>query len=247
MRDHSVWCWGANDSGQLGIAGVNVTTMTPVHAFDGATAIAAGEFHTCAIRDGDVYCWGDNDRGQVAGDGLHIGGQRVMAPMLLPGLHDVVALALGESVSCARRSDGTAACWGDNEYAELAQGDLAPHLGIQAVPLTAPATEIAAHWGHICAAVADHVECWGANDHGEVDGTPSAPVSTPAIVPGVGRAYAIAAGGEHTCAITGAGVVCWGSNDMGQLGSSSSSTVHTALACDAAGGAAPSTRYAVRR
>src|SRR5262245_58238940 len=114
MHDRSVWCWGANDSGQLGIAGVNVTTMTPVHAFDGATAIAAGEFHTCAIRDGAVYCWGDNPFGQVDATGLHVGGQHVFAPTLVAGLHDVVELALGETVSCARRGDGTVACWGDN-------------------------------------------------------------------------------------------------------------------------------------
>ena len=32
------------------------------------TAIAAGEFHTCAVADGKAYCWGWNPSGQLGND-----------------------------------------------------------------------------------------------------------------------------------------------------------------------------------
>ncbi len=64
-----VWCWGANNIGQLG----DNTTDARVGAvkvqsdddpdddapLSGATALAAGNSHTCAlVADGKVHCWG---------------------------------------------------------------------------------------------------------------------------------------------------------------------------------------------
>jgi alpha-tubulin suppressor-like RCC1 family protein len=57
------YCWGSNQSGQLG--GSGRVTPSPDVPF---TALAAAGDHTCALTAGAAYCWGGNDRGQL-GDG----------------------------------------------------------------------------------------------------------------------------------------------------------------------------------
>ncbi len=66
----AVYCWGQNDTGQLGDGSLTSRT-SPVPLAGGVTwdAFGAGNFHGCAIRDlGRTFCWGQNSQGAV-GDG----------------------------------------------------------------------------------------------------------------------------------------------------------------------------------
>jgi len=68
--DGTVWMWGNNNIGQLGITGVQSThTPTQVLGLTDVTAISAGyNFAMAMKRDGSVYAWGDNSDAQL-GDG----------------------------------------------------------------------------------------------------------------------------------------------------------------------------------
>ena len=67
--DGTLWCWGGNDSGQLGIGsdtGQDLPRQVTTPAAGGWASIAGGSYHTCAIRtDGTLWCWGNNDSGQL--------------------------------------------------------------------------------------------------------------------------------------------------------------------------------------
>jgi len=67
--DHSVVCWGANDSGQLGDSSITQRT-TPATALSAASstavALSAGGRHTCVANfDGTAQCWGDGAYGKL--------------------------------------------------------------------------------------------------------------------------------------------------------------------------------------
>lgn len=79
--DGRVFCWGLNDSGELGAttsvicgdpsipnAALGSCSPTPIAVTTQLrfTAITAGAFHTCGlVANGDVYCWGGNAEGQL--------------------------------------------------------------------------------------------------------------------------------------------------------------------------------------
>lgn len=65
--DGTLWCWGNNFSGQLGL-GDKVNRHSPTKVGTAATwqTVSAGTNHACAPRtDGTLWCWGRNFDGQL--------------------------------------------------------------------------------------------------------------------------------------------------------------------------------------
>lgn len=72
--DHTLWCWGDNGNGELGLGDeTNRVTPTQVGMAGDWTRISTGDGpHTCAVRVGHTgWCWGFNASGQL-GVGDHI-------------------------------------------------------------------------------------------------------------------------------------------------------------------------------
>jgi alpha-tubulin suppressor-like RCC1 family protein len=229
-----VRCWGANFSGQLGIGSTdNGSHATPldIPGLVEITTVQAGGSHTCGLRsNGQVRCWGSNGFGQV-GDGTTASPRTSAATVT--GLGGVIAIALGQNHSCARRADGDVRCWGRNDQGQL--GDLgsalqqpepvsvvsqrtcSPTAGCTFIPLSA-ADGIAAGQRHACSLQADEsVRCWGGNDLGQLGTGDTAPQSffAPAVTGLAGSIGArfISAGTAQTCARRADGTVaCWGSD-----------------------------------
>lgn len=69
--DGSIYCWGANESGQLGRGTTTAreTTAAPATRIGmplTGVAITAGRAHTCAVAyDNTIACWGANDHRQL--------------------------------------------------------------------------------------------------------------------------------------------------------------------------------------
>lgn len=60
-----VYCWGANDRGQLGDGTLAASAEPRQVALPFVSQVSAGGAHTCAVTRGELWCWGDNTYGQL--------------------------------------------------------------------------------------------------------------------------------------------------------------------------------------
>ncbi len=175
LVDGRVFCWGQNNTGQVGTGSVGGTVSTPteVPTVRGATQVAAGTTHTCAILAGAVQCWGNNLLGQL-GDGTTGASRGIPMPTVaLAG--SAIQVALGSVHSCARTASRLY-CWGDNATGQVGQ-DNGTAMGLMLnrpteVPGLGVVDEVVAGTSHTCARDGARIRCFGSNMSGQLgDGT----------------------------------------------------------------------------
>ena len=107
--DGSVWSWGENKYGQLGLGHIEDSDIPKkVLGLSNVIDIAAGGTHSLALcADGSVYAWGDNSNGQL-GEAIHAGRNY---PKQVEGISDVVQITAGDSTSLAVKADASLMSW----------------------------------------------------------------------------------------------------------------------------------------
>ena len=208
--DGSVWCWGANDQGQLGTGTTLLSTIPlAVTGVTTATTISLGRSSACAVLDnGGVRCWGSNDYGQL-GDGTTVDRS---TPVDVSGITTAVGVAVGNGFSCALLADHTVSCWGLNHLGQLGDGTTESRPIPSPVPGVADVSAVAAGDQHACALrSAGSVMCWGNNTQGQVRPEATSEREPPTDVAGVAGIRLLSLGGGVSCGVTDAGAVtCWG-------------------------------------
>ena len=131
IRSGTVWCWGLNDSGQLGTQTPSDNAVSPVQV-DGITdavEVAAGGDHTCArLSTGTVKCWGANNLGQLGNGKTKDSTTPVTVDTSSFGgfpLTGVTGITAGRAHTCAMSTirSGTVWCWGANGFGQLGTAD----------------------------------------------------------------------------------------------------------------------------
>jgi alpha-tubulin suppressor-like RCC1 family protein len=122
--DGSLYAWGINDRGQLGISqnfGSGNANSLPVRATAGTyAAVATGAYHTLALAaDGTLATWGSNSDGQLGN--LPRSTASAFTASLVAGIYNQVAA--GALHSLALRADGTLWAWGNNTSGQLGLGN----------------------------------------------------------------------------------------------------------------------------
>ncbi len=124
MASGGVKCWGDNGWGSLGDGSVS-DSYDPVDVTglgSGMRSVSAGGYHTCAVTEaGGALCWGYNYFGQL-GNGA-ISYSRVPTDVLSHN-SGVQVLVAGDYHTCVLTESHEVACWGDNRYNQLGNGEL---------------------------------------------------------------------------------------------------------------------------
>lgn len=240
--DSGVYCWGANDRGQVGDAtrGTIVAAPSPVAGLDvqpSIQSVAAGGLHACATNGRDIYCWGANAQGQIGRtdlgeDRLPVEGFGAAAatPSRISAGAETNCALVGEDIYCWGREkvgetgDGTASQAGSAQARTIAASSgsdwRSSNIGVDvSVGVVEPEQSVGAS---ACAIDRDsQVFCWGDASHGVVE-VGAAFASSPQLITELSAQptyESVTVGARHACVLDASGrAYCWGSNDKGQLG-----------------------------
>jgi serine/threonine protein kinase/alpha-tubulin suppressor-like RCC1 family protein len=219
-----VYCWGANDNGQLGDGDMESRDAPePVAGEIEFSQVTTGSAHSCGVsRGGEAYCWGANASGQL-GDATTTSRN---SPVRVAGNGTFRVLRAGKSHTCGVSTAGEVLCWGANAEGQLGDGSATTRSSPVTLSLAAPRrfASLSAGGAHTCAIATDGVAmCWGDNKNGQLGNGTRTDSRTPVTVAGSLSYTSISAGGSHSCAVTDGGeAYCWGGNSYGQLGVGSS-------------------------
>ncbi|HET9658334.1 MAG TPA: hypothetical protein VFP72_23480 [Kineosporiaceae bacterium] len=221
--DASLWCWGFNGEGQLGLGDVT-TRPYPVQVLGATwTRVSVGEVHACGIHvDATLWCWGGGWNGQL-GQGDWAGHT---SPVQVAAGATFSRVAAGVDHTCAIAAGGTAAagslwCWGADGRGQLGDGGGGVRLSPAQVGTDTDWTFVVAGAYVTCGIRSGGtLWCWGAGTEGQLGVGTTVDLSTPSQVPGAWSAVSI--GAAHVCAVTTAQTLfCWGRNGAGQVGDGS--------------------------
>ncbi len=242
--DGSLWAWGANDYGQLGLADTTARlTPTQVGTATDWVAVACGDDYSAALNSsGTLFTWGHNWSGQLGR--ITLLDKHVPTPVSTgasPETFSAFACGSGRDAShmLAVKTDGTLWGWGGNYSGELAQGWAYP-------PLVLPPTKLAAgtDWKSVACGssygdnfslattTAGKLWSWGGNYRGQLgNGDYVAVVDWPAAASTTGSWSEVVAGSDSFALKSDGTLWAWGDNAYGQLGlgdlmASSSTTVY---------------------
>jgi alpha-tubulin suppressor-like RCC1 family protein len=164
-EDGALYCWGRNNSLQLGIGSLLGQVRTPTPVMGGGTYrhVAAAQHHTCAVHtDGRLFCWGFDLDGRL---GLGVTQGDVPAPTQVGAASDYREVQTNWFHSCALRAQGRLVCWGRNAEGQLGLGDWTWRGQPEDVSAgSAPWSAVAVGRFHTCGVRAGAVYCWGKND-----------------------------------------------------------------------------------
>ncbi|WP_424358732.1 RCC1 domain-containing protein [Methanocella sp. MCL-LM] len=218
--DGSVWEWGDNRGGQLGIPG-KTPQYTPIRVpITNVTAISAGSFVNLALKDdGTVWAWGRLD--------FIVANTPDNFTLYKIPIQDVKAVYAGPGWWYTVKTDGTVWAWGANSAGHVGDGTYTDKL----TPVLINITDVGFIDGRGTFAVKNDgtVWAWGDNTYtcldsyaitgalGDFSENKSRPF--PFKVDMLSNVKSIAKGGEATLVLKNDGSVwAWGSDYYGQLG-----------------------------
>jgi alpha-tubulin suppressor-like RCC1 family protein len=221
--DGTLWTWGYNWYGQLGLGDsgdyTNRSSPVQVGALTTWASVFGGSNQTSAIKsDGTLWGWGENLQGALGlGDTV-----RRSTPSPIGALTNWASVSTGYAYMASIKTDGTLWTWGYNNYGQLGQGDVINRSSpVQVGSLTNWYKVSAACGGSTSFAIKTDgtLWVWGYNNQGQLGQNDTTNRSSPVQVGSLTNWSSVSASSNHTVAIKTDGTLwTWGRNNNGELG-----------------------------
>jgi alpha-tubulin suppressor-like RCC1 family protein len=135
ITNRTLWTWGWNDSGQLGV-GSNIDHHTPVQEATLATnwdSVSVSDYHMVAVKtNGELWAWGMNLYGQLGVDDAYTGASEYNVPTQeYTRADNWASVSTGDLHTVATKIGGTLWSWGHNNHGQLGRGDASHHYSVQ--------------------------------------------------------------------------------------------------------------------
>ncbi|MBL4635138.1 MAG: hypothetical protein JKY56_14800 [Kofleriaceae bacterium] len=184
LDNGEVYCRGLGSMGRLGYGNTNSVGLLqtpreagPVSIGGTATAIAAGQNHSCAIlSDSTMRCWGRGADGVLGNQGTsNIGDNELPSDTPVLSIDNtLISVSAGGSHTCILTGSGQVQCFGKGQDGQLGYGN-ATNIGDNETPSSAGyvdvgnVVEIDAGNKHTCAVLSSGaVRCWGNSSLGQL-------------------------------------------------------------------------------
>jgi alpha-tubulin suppressor-like RCC1 family protein len=222
--DGTLWVWGFNGVGELGIPGAANARSSPVQTISGGRnwkQVACGSQVTAAIKtDGTLWLWGNNSpNGQLGNNSLTNQSSPVQTISAGTNWKQVDC---GTTYVAAIKTDGTLWLWGNNDRGQLGDNTtIRKSSPVQTVSGGTNWKQVACGSQITAATKTDGtLWLWGSNDRGQLgDNTTIAKSSPVQTVSGGTNWKQVANGARTPSAIKTDGTLwTWGNNNVGQLG-----------------------------
>ena len=232
LNNGSAVCWGAGYYGTLG-NGVFFTeepfcslSIVFVNGYYNYSLLTSGTDQTCGILvNGSAVCWGYGYKGQL-GNGVN---SQSSVPVFVSGGYNFSDISgsivgnSGDSHFCGILTNGSAVCWGFNDFGQLGTNNTSNNNVPSFVVNNYRFISISAGEHHTCGILVNgSAVCWGYGDIGQLGNGSFVSSLLPVFVSGDYTFSSIMAGGNHNCGVlTNGSKVCWGYTQYGQLGNGS--------------------------
>ena len=189
----TLWVWGSNQNGQLGLDNSGTGTHRPspqqVGRDDDWATVIAGSAHSIAIKkDGSLWAWGFNNAGQVGDDTT----LNKTTPVLISTSNDWKAVVARYRHNLAIKTDGSLWAWGLNNSGQLGDGTATNRSIPTRVGTAYDWVVVAAGENHSMGIKIDgSLWAWGNNSSGQFGDNTKASCNAPVLLNGYNKDFTI--------------------------------------------------------
>jgi len=216
-NDGTLWGWGENESGQLGLGNNNIySTPQQIGTDSNWAQVSAGWTHALALKkNGTLWCWGMNEFGQ-----LGLGNNNSYnTPQRIGSDSNWSLVSANFWYSICLKKNGTLWSWGKNEAGQLGIGNNDSNYNYPKL------IGKDSNWGSVSTGLSvvlaikrnGTLWSWGGNKPAGLGAVPE--YNIPQQIGSDSNWLNVAVGGGHHIAIKKNGTLwSWGNNNYGQLG-----------------------------
>jgi alpha-tubulin suppressor-like RCC1 family protein len=220
--DGSLWAWGANYEGRVGVDPLVTHFSSPVRIGTDSNwkTVSVGSEYTIAIKsDGSLWAWGSNEYGQL-GDNMAGKGTNCTSPTRIGTDSNWTIVSAGVSHTVALKMDGSIWAWGRNNCGQLGDRTKMDHRSPARIGSDNDWKAVSVGSSHTVALKSDgSLWTWGWNGSGELGDGTGKERNSPIRIGTDCNWAAVSVGAFHTMALKSDGSLwAWGRNEYGGLG-----------------------------